>query len=328
MTEKRSIWPLLRRGLYLCLFVFGLWGYIYSYTQPTQQAVITSVGTVTSRSHRPRHGSSYTTYHCRVGIEMIENGETVRGEVEVAYRTRWSPPKRGMSLEVGRNPLGELVAIPDLKLREITLFMWVIGGVFLIGSWLAAKGQSEKEQENIRTSGSAVPGEKENGEDAEENLPGTLRRLKKDGYCWNGKLGEDYVKRQADQVVKIMGVVCLCILLAAFAISGGGGQIEFMLVMLATDAMLMGVAFLIRWLMPRMSGNRTMYYEMREDGIVIGSGKSSIYFPWERIRKIRDQGEYLEIAGKIRKERIYASDEEKPFIREYIDLHLLSGRIV
>ena len=35
-----------------------------------------------------------------------------------------------------------------------------------------------------------------------------------------------------------------------------------------------------------------------------------------------------EIAGKIRKERIYASDEEKPFIREFIVLHLLSGRIV
>ena len=45
----------------------------------------------------------------------------------------------------------------------------------------------------------------------------------------------------------------------------------------------------------------TVFYEMREDGIVIGSGKSSIYFPWERILEIRDQGEYLEIAGKIRK---------------------------
>ena len=77
MKEKGGFRRYLPWILGLFLFVFGLWGFIYSCTQPVIRATVTTVGPVSTRKHHPSHGSAYTTYHRTLGVRFEQDGKTV-----------------------------------------------------------------------------------------------------------------------------------------------------------------------------------------------------------------------------------------------------------
>ena len=318
MKEKGGFRRYLPWILGLLLFVFGLWGFIYSCTQPVIRATVTTVGPVSTRKHHPSHGSAYTTYHRTLGVRFEQDGKTVDAKVDVTYRNPWTPPRVDMELEVGRNPFGSVVAVPDLTLRKIGLYMAVGGGILLAAAWLTGRARSMKEQEDARTGGKAPP---EKTEEAEQ-IPEPLHRLEKGGYWWIGTMDEDYLRQNAGLVMKIMGIIAACILLIGIIMALMENAMEILWIIVLTDAILMGIGWGISQLVVRSEYSRKQYHEIREDGLSIGQGKSRIYFPWERILSVQDQGTYLEISGKVRKSRIYAPAEIMPFVREYVMNHV------
>ncbi len=60
-------------------------------------------------------------------------------------------------------------------------------------------------------------------------------------------------------------------------------------------------------------------YEMTDTNIKTGSGRSSEYFDFKKIRQITFTRKYIEIKGKVRRMRIYTpTEEELDFVRGYI----------
>ena len=318
--EKSGFWRYLRMALYLCLLVFGVWGVIYSYQQPRIPSTVISVGPATSTTRRPRHGSSYTVYRRTLRVVYEENGEEKRAEVRVSYRNRWAPPREGMELEICRNPLGEIVAFPDLKTREIGLFAAVIGGVMLLAAGLIVRAGARKEQERFRTSGDVISPKRE----PEGTLPEGIRE-ENGRYAWYGRAGDEYVREQSKRVAKIMGLVTLGILLVATLMTMGSGSWEFWLIMLGVAAAMMLIGLGVSRIMLRDPSLRRIYCELGEDGLRIGEGKSFIYLPWDRVLEVRDRGRYLEVAGKVRQVWIYPPEGGKAFVLDYIREHARCG---
>lgn len=318
MKEKSSFWKYLRWGLGLVLFVFGLWGFIFSYTQPVIKATVTSVGPATAQKHRPSHGNTYTTYHRTLEVRFEQDGKTVDAKVDVSYRNSWAPPRVNMELDVSRNPFGSVVAVPDLTLRKIGLYMAIGGGILLAAAWLTGRAKARKEQEDVRTGG-AAPVEK--AEEAEQ-IPETLHRLERGGFWWIGTVDEDYFRQNAGMVIKIMGIIAAGILLIGIIPALTEGTTELLWILLLTDAFLMGIVFLVYRAVIRSGYSRKQYHEIREDGLCIGQGKSRNYYPWEKVLDVQDQGTYLEISGKVLKSRVYAPAEIMPFVREYVMNHV------
>lgn len=63
-------------------------------------------------------------------------------------------------------------------------------------------------------------------------------------------------------------------------------------------------------------------YEMTEDYIKTGAGKSAAYYGFERVRVLVITRNYLELRGKISKLRVYTHEEDRELIRSFIKTHV------
>ena len=59
-------------------------------------------------------------------------------------------------------------------------------------------------------------------------------------------------------------------------------------------------------------------YEMREEYVKSGYGKSSVYFDYKKVKAIVLGGKYIELWGKTKRMRVYIPEEDYNFVREFI----------
>ena len=59
-------------------------------------------------------------------------------------------------------------------------------------------------------------------------------------------------------------------------------------------------------------------YEMGEDFVKSGYGRSSVYFDFKKVKTIVLGGKYIELWGKTKHMRIYIPEEDFDFVRGYI----------
>ena len=59
-------------------------------------------------------------------------------------------------------------------------------------------------------------------------------------------------------------------------------------------------------------------YEMTEDFVKSGYGKSSVYFDFKKVKSIVLGGTYIELCGKTKHMRIYVPEEDYNFVRGFI----------
>ena len=60
------------------------------------------------------------------------------------------------------------------------------------------------------------------------------------------------------------------------------------------------------------------HFEMCEDWVKSGSGKSAVYFNYKHIQTLTIHQTWLELGGKVKTMRIYAPAEDFAFVRDYI----------
>ena len=66
-------------------------------------------------------------------------------------------------------------------------------------------------------------------------------------------------------------------------------------------------------------------YELSDVYVKIGSGKSSIYYDFKKIRQVSFHPKYIEVRGRTRRSRIYVqTKEDMEFVKRYI-MNRLTG---
>ena len=63
-------------------------------------------------------------------------------------------------------------------------------------------------------------------------------------------------------------------------------------------------------------------YEMREEYVKSGYGKSSVYFTFKKAKVIVLGGKYIELHGKMKHMRIYIPEEDYDFVRWFIQARI------
>lgn len=144
-------------------------------------------------------------------------------------------------------------------------------------------------------------------------------QLQEDGvYRWNCRIDKQYEQR----IYKISMVACgiiaafLIVIGAGFSVMSGSFG-EFGIVAGCTAAFLV-ITVLVCWLLDHISSDPHETYEMTEDYVQTGSGRSKEYFAYKKTKKILVTEKYIELKGDVRTIRIYVPHDDMEFIKGYI----------
>ena len=59
-------------------------------------------------------------------------------------------------------------------------------------------------------------------------------------------------------------------------------------------------------------------YELKDDYVIVGSGRSTIFFSLKKAKAVRVTARYIELIGKVKKTRVYVPEQDMSFVRSYI----------
>ena len=137
-------------------------------------------------------------------------------------------------------------------------------------------------------------------------------------YHWSCSIDVDYYRHG------MMNGVKACIGIAVFLLIFGGflavtnDDLESFFIVLASTAVF-GVicagVFIPVIVLVKDPGE---HFEMCDDWVKSGSGKSSVYFNYKGVRTLAIHNNWLELRGKVKKVRIYAPPEDFGFVRDYV----------
>lgn len=116
-----------------------------------------------------------------------------------------------------------------------------------------------------------------------------------------------------------------CVIIAVFVLAFGAllsymyhNWMSFWIVA-GCAAVFMLISVFFFWLDFHFSRDPQEQYELSETYVKTGTGKSSVYFDFVKVKQISFTREYIELRGKTRRMRVYtASEEDMEFVKKYI----------
>ena len=136
-------------------------------------------------------------------------------------------------------------------------------------------------------------------------------------YQWDCPIDKDYHRESGRK--GLLGVLILCV--AVFSIflfvSHGNESRDDLWIPLLVIGVILAVTLLLLSLW-NSAGDPHERYEMCDDYVRSGYGKSSIYSVFKKTGEVVITEKYIEMIGKYPNNRIYVPPEDMDFVREYI----------
>ena len=308
------------------MILVGLMAVIYTSIQPHVSATVYSAGETTSRSYRTgkNHTKRKTVYITPITVDYTaENGETQRAHLEYSVKSRWNIPKKGDSVEITRNPFGQMISYPDQRLNLAGWVIMVIAGVWLIVMLIPA-GKKKKAGESPAKSAEEAAQEAEMRNRSLSS--GRIVLREDDSYQWVATVEEDEIRNKTVQMLKIGGGVSLAIVLIGAVISfGESGGGEFMVYIVLVASVFMLIMTLVSLWMKHSEALKTERYTMYDEYVQTGYGKYANMFTFARATEAVCTQTYLELKRGKRRFRMYVCPEDMPFLRAYVLKRLPAG---
>ena len=153
--------------------------------------------------------------------------------------------------------------------------------------------------------------------------PNRVTRQEDGSYRWFNAIEVDYYRdREIYPAIWACGIIALCILLLGVVFAMMLDDWETFWIVILCDVVFAAISAVIIWLFgwgvgkPEMKPNER--YEMTDDYIKTGSGKTSVYFNLKRVKELIIRADYIELWGRHRSMRVYVPREDMSFVRGFI----------
>lgn len=137
-------------------------------------------------------------------------------------------------------------------------------------------------------------------------------------YRWRGTVEKEYEHRS----YTLTRIICVCIavfcLLFGVLLSLQYVGIQSFLPVVISVVLFLLISFGICWLMEKAPGPYSEIYELTDTYVKTGSGKTSAYFHFSKAKKVIVSPKYIELKGTFGGPRVYASEEDMPFVKGWI----------
>ena len=136
-------------------------------------------------------------------------------------------------------------------------------------------------------------------------------------YTWSCPIEAEYYRSS------IRPGLYACIGIAVFLLIFGGvlsyqyNDVKSFFIVAGCAAVFLLISFLIFGLALSATDPHESY-ELTEDFVKSGYGKSSVYFDFKKVRVMVLSAKYIELHGKTKRMRIYVPEEDYNFVRSYI----------
>ena len=143
--------------------------------------------------------------------------------------------------------------------------------------------------------------------------------LQPDGsYRWKCEISKNYEQHSYRVVMIVCAVISLFLL-----IFGSFFYIRYqdwkpLVIITACVAVFLIIAFLICLLFARLPGNAVEFYHLADTYIQTGYGRARASFSFRHARQLTISRSCVELKGSVGGVRIYAAEEDLPFIRNYL----------
>ena len=151
--------------------------------------------------------------------------------------------------------------------------------------------------------------------------PARITRQPNGTYTWSCSIEPEYHRRS------IRPGLYACIGIAVFLLIFGGvlaysyHDIKDFFIVAGCAAVFLLISFLVFGLAFSATDPHESY-QMTEEYVKSGYGKSSVYFDFRKVRVLVLSAKYIELHGKTRRMRIYIPEEEYNFVRGFIQARI------
>ena len=298
--------------LFVILIALGATGLIFHARQQPISATITATGEITnSRTRRSSH------YSIRLTVRFEEDGIPRNESLSYPLQNYWLRPRAGNTVLITRNPFGACVAYPDTRLENDSWVLIIIPAVFLfICLWLLR-------QLSVKETASYFQEPEAPSDPFASQVPHSDQitdriTLHPDGvYRWYGMVDAEYTRRKLHHGMKLFCIIMI-VSFALFSLililmgQGDGLGIVFLVL-----GLIVALCLLIVFLSAPRQATRERF-ELYDTWLGVGVGKSRSFFTFSKARRVTCDKNYIELQGRWMTLRAYASEEDLPFLREYI----------
>ena len=153
-----------------------------------------------------------------------------------------------------------------------------------------------------------------------------LKKIEKqpDGaYIWVCSIPPEYYRKSIVPGLKACIGIAVFLLIFGAILAFPGRDWKSFLIVAGCTAVFLLITFLVFGLAFSAKDPRERY-EMREEYIKTGSGKSSVYIDYRKAKRAVFTPNYIELRANITKMRVYTPEGDFDFVRSFI-LQRLSG---
>lgn len=141
-------------------------------------------------------------------------------------------------------------------------------------------------------------------------------------YSWECPLGRDYYLSNLFLAAKAFGIIALLVLaLGVFLAMSFHNWVVFA-ALAAGVVVFLGIVALVCFLIYRLDSNPQQIYEMTEVFVKSGFGRHATHFVFDQTKELVVTREYLLLRDGITRVRVYAPEEDMPFVRNFIVNHV------
>lgn len=150
------------------------------------------------------------------------------------------------------------------------------------------------------------------------NYGNHLTRQEDGTWCWRCSTGVDYYMRSIRYAVIACVIIGIFVLVFGAILAIPNQDWEVMAIFAGCDAVFALITFVVCWIFSRNVSDPKEIYELHEDYVRSGSGRSSIYFEFSKAKEVVFTEKYIELKGKLTSLRVYVPEEDMSFVKNHI----------
>lgn len=136
-------------------------------------------------------------------------------------------------------------------------------------------------------------------------------------YAWSCSIDAKYHRDSIRPGLYVCVGIAVFLLIFGGVLSYSNHDWKSFLIVAGCAAVFLLISFLIFGLAFSVKDPHESY-EMREEYVKSGYGKSSVYFEYKKVKAIILSRKYIELHGKTKRMRIYVPEEDYNFVRGFI----------
>lgn len=141
-------------------------------------------------------------------------------------------------------------------------------------------------------------------------------------YTWHCRIDYDYFKKSMKLGIVTCILISISILIMGLVFSYMARDWSSVLPVVLADVIFIIIFVSIFGFVLHVSKDPWEVYKMSDEYVKSGSGKSSVYFYFNKAQTVLMGDRFIELKGKYKRFRMYFPAEDKSFIRGFVTRHI------